>query len=245
MKITVSYGNRITIPKQICNELKLVKGDTLEVFVDGHNLVLTRCENCTDKDEKLNIKSTSKSNKKVGVRQIVSNLDEGKNYKTKKYSECGLVIRTKTKYLDSFCEECRGQLALDHGVLNHPCKYINIPERVEVKENKPTSASNKIIDELVKNINKAQTKLDKDIDNLSLNNKVKIHNHINKNSLSTNGNTKIQPVMYIDYKKCEGCGEFFDSGFLLDDIFRCKACAIEDFSKYLINNKKIKKKRGN
>lgn len=238
MKITVSAGNRITIPKQLCNQLNINPGDSLDIIVDRDSLVLNKVNRSDDGKVSSNCQTCSTKH----ARSIVSNLEEGKKFKTKKYSECGLVIRTKTKYLNQFCEDCKGQLALEYGVLDHPCKYNNIPQRVEIENNieDKKASSKKIINELVKNISKIQTNLDKNINDISKSKSAHIVKSRNKNKLCTTGDTIIQPIYNTEYIRCEGCGEFFNSGFLLDNVFRCKTCTMEDFQKYLNKNKKQK-----
>lgn len=165
MEVTLGSGFRITIPREIREELQLKEGTKLSMNIQDGKIIL-------DFDNIVEIKIPEKKEprveyqnehkKQIGVRQIVSNLEEGKNFSKKIYSDCGLVIRTKHSYMDKFCEECQGQLAYEYGVLDHPCKYINIPERIEIeesKEEKPKPIKN-IVQKLTDNVKK----LDKTID---------------------------------------------------------------------------------
>lgn len=241
MKVKISARNMITIPKDIRDKLNWNSGDNLELKLDGNNIIISKSN---DKEE-VKIAVKSKNNSKKGLIKIVSNLEEGQNFSKKIYSECGLVIRTKRKYMNKFCEECKGQLAAEYGPENHPCKFYNEIMNSTKEKSNTVKQSRKIIDELINNVNKVQSKLDKRIEIINNsestsiveleNTKVKTNKH--KNKLVTTSDTTIQPIAFLDYKKCGGCGEFYDSGFLLDNVFRCKKCTIDDFSNYLKNNK--------
>ena len=158
MKVTIRSGYRIAVPKDVRDELQLEEGSELELTIKNGNIILK---------PKQILKVTKEPKPKIGVRRIVSNLEEGKNFSNKIYTECRLVIKTKRSYINKFCEECQGKLAYEYGVLDHPCKYINIPERVEVeepkKEEKPVKS---IIKKLSENVKKLDKKLDKKIDTI-------------------------------------------------------------------------------
>lgn len=52
--------------------------------------------------------------------------------------------------------------------------------------------------------------------------------------------TIVRPVMFGDgMKRCSGCHEFFDHGFMLDNQFYCKKCTIEDFKNFLEIRKEV------
>jgi len=177
MEITLGSGYRITIPREIRDELQLKECSKLYMSIQNGNIIISTSNieiEPQKTEENINIKETKEIEKEenqpkrqIGVRQIVSNLEEGKNFSKKIYSDCGLVIRTKHSYMDKFCEDCQGKLAYEYGVLDHPCKYINIPERVEIeepkKEEKPVKS---IIKKLSENVKKLDQKIDKKIDTI-------------------------------------------------------------------------------
>lgn len=156
MKITLSSGNRITIPKEIVNQLNLNQGQTFDLIItnDGNLLLNINNSNIEQVDNSLNIIQESKlediedkiiKSDPTPVRfkhKIVSNLAESENFTRKVVSECGLLVRTKRSYLNKACEECQGYLAEQYGRENHLCKYLdnsktNIEserEEIQVKE---------------------------------------------------------------------------------------------------------------
>lgn len=164
MEVTLGSGYRITIPREIRDQLQLKEGSKLQMIIEDNKIIIS-----IDNIEE-SLKSTkeegSKSETKrvIGIRQIVSNLEEGEKFRNKIYSDCGLVIRTKKSYMNKFCEDCQGQLAYEYGVLDHPCKYVNIPERIEVEEPKTEEKPVKsIIQKLSENVKKLDRKIDKKI----------------------------------------------------------------------------------
>lgn len=197
------------------------------------------------------------------TRKIVSNLEEGSKFSTKYYSPCELVIRTKNRYLREFCEDCKGQLLKQGYEDNGKCKYIdrikeskeqkkqetvkqvqekpecNIineqqkrvkmePNVNETHENKP-----KILDEIKNNVNKVKTKIDKEIDDLTSQ---------DKKFLKEKGKKTIQPVRFSKgHIKCTDCGELHNTGFYIDGKFYCKKCTITDFRCYLDIYRKVNK----
>lgn len=173
MEITLGSGYRITIPREIRDQLQLVEGSKLYMDIQDNKIVISSKEvkqkpQITEDGEKTKESKIEEeqSKKQVGVRRIVSNLEEGEHFSKKIYSECGLVIKTKHSYMDKFCEECQGQLAYEHGVLDHPCKFINIPERIEVEEPKKEKPVKSIIAKLSENVKKLDKKIDKKIDTI-------------------------------------------------------------------------------
>lgn len=52
--------------------------------------------------------------------------------------------------------------------------------------------------------------------------------------------TVLRPVVYTEkVKRCSGCHEFFEKGFLLDNQFYCKKCAVNDFKNFLEIRKEV------
>lgn len=171
MEVTLGSGFRITIPREIREKLQLKEGTKLTMNIQDDKIILdfnSIIENKIPEKKEQKVKSQNESKKLIGVRQIVSNLEEGKNFTNKVYSDCGLVIRTKRSYMNQFCDDCQGQLALEYGVLDHPCKYINIPERIETEEpkkEKPKPIKN-IVQKLADNVKKLDKTIDTKIDKI-------------------------------------------------------------------------------
>ena len=185
MKVTLSSGNRVTIPKVVMEELNLSLGQSLELEIRDGVITINPQINSTEDNIK-QIESQipeTKENKPIKEHKLIerpknyktltvngikieSNLEEGSKFSRKIYSDCGLVIRTKRNYLDKFCEACQGELAYQNGVLDHPCKYINIPERVEIEEPKKENPVKSIVKKLTDNISKLDKKLDNKIDTI-------------------------------------------------------------------------------
>ena len=127
MQVKFSSTNRITIPRDVMEKLKLKPGMILDLDVIDSLIVMKV------KDEKLNndmlqekeINDSQMSDpKRPKNMKIVSNLEEAENFYRKCYSSCGLVVRTKNSYVDKFCEQCRGELLNDYeGEYN--CPYVN------------------------------------------------------------------------------------------------------------------------
>lgn len=257
MVFKLSDSRRVTIPKDICQKLNFKSGDELSLYIQDNSVVIspiaTRVETMeVTKVEEVKtdapIKSTEKSAKsKKTTIKIVSNLEEGSKLSRQIKSQCGLVIRTKTKYINAFCEQCQGQLAREYGVKDHPCKYIEscnsiepaeeIKSEIEVKS-KPVKKRKQVIKDIEQNIDKLNKKLDKQITELSEPKKDLIKELKSKTRKKHIGTAEsvIQPVSYKSAALCEGCNSFHTKGFLIDDEFRCKKCTIEDF-KYFMNNR--------
>ena len=50
--------------------------------------------------------------------------------------------------------------------------------------------------------------------------------------------TPMFPITLRNMKSCDGCGEFFNKGFIIDNVdFYCKSCATKDFINYLSQRK--------
>ncbi len=138
IKIKFGTGNRITIPKELCNQLKFNVGDNLFAIVQDNNLIITsdlpsdlNKESDDKSDNLLNSKTESSNisirpvnteNKNTSSRIVIkSNLQDKGKFKHEKYSDCNLVIRTKQKYIEAFCSVCKGQLVKDDS--SRHCRY--------------------------------------------------------------------------------------------------------------------------
>ena len=175
MEITLGSGYRITIPREIRDQLQLVEGSKLYMDIQDNKIVISFNEvkqesQITEDEEEVKVSEIKEeqSKKQAGVRKIISNLEEGKKFSRKVYSDCGLVIRTKRSYMNKFCEDCQGQLAYEYGILDHPCKYINIPERIEIEEPKLEKSKpvKTIMQKLTDNVKKLDKSLDKKINKI-------------------------------------------------------------------------------
>lgn len=159
MRVMLTQRNQITIPKNLISELNLELGKYYELDIKNDQIILD-ISHVYDEIEGTEVQpiKTIPSSIKSTIK-IESNLEEGKNFSRKVYSDCGLVIRTKRSYLNKFCEACQGQLAEQYGIENHPCKYC-VPDNV-----KPDNSN--VIENIQKNINTLNTKIDQDIEILS------------------------------------------------------------------------------
>ena len=164
MRVMLTQRNQITIPKNLISELNLELGKYYELDIKNDQIVLdiSHVYDDIEDTEVQPIKTISPSIK--STIKIESNLEEGKNFSRKVYSDCGLVIRTKRSYLNKFCEACQGQLAEQYGIENHPCRYC-VPDNVKPDNVKPDNSN--VIENIQKNINTLNTKIDQDIEILS------------------------------------------------------------------------------
>lgn len=238
MQVTLTGRNQITIPRNLIKDLGFKPGDEFDLQYDSANKTF----NLKFINDKCNLTSitesrNSKSNNTQFKRYIVSNLKEGQTFSRKLYSECGLVIRTKNSYLAKFCEECKGQLAKEYGVKDHPCKYIN--EEVENKKDCEVKITEIQSQEVKIDKSKIEDVKTKSVEsNLNTDIKEEFKSKHNKNTVIENiilGEEKC-------YLKCAHCNQFFNKGYLLDKVFYCKDCAKKDFLNYLNKVKKEKMK---
>lgn len=184
MEVTLGSGYRITIPREIRDQLHLKENTKLQLNIQDNKIILSADltkdilnskeeikveeikEELSTKEIKPVLIDRPKEYKKLTINgiKIESNLEEGEKFSRKVYSDCKLVIRTKRSYLEKFCSICQGELAYQYGVLDHPCKYINIPERIEIEEPKKENPVKSIVKKLTDNISKLDKKLDDKID---------------------------------------------------------------------------------
>lgn len=287
MRIRIGTGNRITIPKQFMldndieanrdYEMKYIDG---KIVIDVSGIAFKETQDVQSINKEYTQDNVSKSSI-----QIVSNLEQGEHFSRKVYSPCNLVIRTKRKYLDKFCEQCKGKLYNDYNLQDSSCPYISKSISDDVCVNNSDVANNEvnvpikqnIIKEDVTQISTQSThNSDQDVMNTVMeykqhkdeliNNISKINNTINNhisqhivNSIPTkkinttskkikhrnmkvrSSNTTVQPVIFDNYKRCTECGQFKDMGFLIDDKFYCKSCAVKDFTNYFNTIKAYRK----
>lgn len=241
---------RLTIPQEVREHSNIPKDGYVDISYDektGNIVIREYNDNVKDEPKKISTDKPNKPNKpdkpnkpnrtkedksNISRRKIEANfMDADKLYKAY-YSECGLVAKTKTRYVNDFCNECQGRLAKEW------------EDRVEVK-------CSRMIDNVKENtINKIKENRKKELDNIS--NSIKEANKvldvkINEIKKSKRGrkpkqkivtdldNTTIQPVNIQEnkYAKCVKCRQFFKSGFLLNDKFVCKECTKSDFKEYM------------
>lgn len=261
-EVTFGTNNRISIPTDVVKMLNLKQGMKLDLEVVNNSIVLkTPQNNIQEEDVKtnktqeksLNKVSTQKTQTKVKTniskpsRQIVSNLEEGQKFYKKYYSPCNLVIRTKTRYIKEFCEDCKGQLAEEYHVDKTMCPYLSNSQEESNTENKCTTKQNETVCKLQdlkatkKSIETSLKRL-----NYAIEHKINTIENIDMlaDSFKKQLSTTIQPVKYKYgyFQQCKQCKQLVVSGFLLDGKFHCKECTIENFSKVLAIYKQLKKK---
>lgn len=261
MKVILTSGNRITIPKSIITELNYKQGDSFELSYDEDSKTFLlkfidsdqTCENIQKIDslsEENKLKKDLESSNSIikdtlFKRKIVSNLEEGSKFSRKVYSNCELVIRTKKSYLKKFCNECKGQLVREYNLPYEKCPYLEEENRLHINKNTCKNS----IQELNNNIEKLKNKINNKINDelkITNNHEIKIQTdskNIHKDILSKtktkfDSSTIISPVKYSDINRCNNCEEYFDKGFLLNDKFYCKKCTKESFLQFYNKYKK-------
>lgn len=209
MKGTLTKDRRITVPNEVIKQCSIEPGSAIDIVVDEQtgNIII---KNYTlEQDNKTPIEKKQVKTNGIIVESNIEDLDK---YVKPILSDCGLVVRSKRKYINNFCDVCKGSLSN-----GGKCKF------------------NKSIDV---NINKQEiVKPVKVIKNSKTESKVKntkTKNTINK-ELEEYGNTTIQPVRAPEGKlyECKKCGELCETGFILNNKFYCKRCTIDDFKNYM------------
>lgn len=265
---------RMTIPQEIRSKANIDGNGYIDISFDDNTGNIVISSKLKPDTEKVAIKKETKkkepkktepkkeakkSKKTTKPKKIEANfMDADKLYKAY-YSECGLVVRTKNKYLNAFCEQCQGQLAREwEDRVEAHCKYLtnNFQDVVEKIDKEQEKLEQSIQEEITKmepietEIEKLRKKRKEDIANISKSikeaNKVidgEIDNIEHKQKRGrpkkqkrySTGNTILKPVKTDGEKflNCTDCGEFVGKGFYLDDEFLCKECAIRDFKEYL------------
>lgn len=208
MNIRLGKDRRITIPREYCEQLGIVDGAFLTMNVENNKIIIKEGIEDTE-DEFLHRNNfITKSN------EIVSNLDQADKLYKQVYSTCGLVVKTKRKYVNNFCDRCKGQLE----DATHKCLYLKEDNNIKAKSN------NEVKERKIKN-EKIEEKEEKEVVDKSI--KQNDFKDIQKRM-----NTEIQPIKSTQVMQCNVCNQYFYKGFLLDDDFYCTECAVEDFKKF-------------
>lgn len=277
MRVTFGTYNRVTIPKELVNKFQLEQGMILDLTVEGNKMILTvgsaednNVTTVVDEHQEY-VKQENDNNvpKHIITTKIVSNLEESKNFYRKCYSDCGLVVRTKKRYVEHACDECRGQLKETYPEIQN-CPYLDncreqikdinkvqkdkvaILPKVEVSQIETSTATEmQTKKEMVKNkvndINTNISKLDNIIDT-EIKKKVE-----SKQENELDSTDKIEEflrqhkksIKLIDKQKyfyCENCNKMINKGVKLDNILLCMECAREDFKNFMKEYNYYKKK---
>lgn len=241
--VTFGVGNRVVIPKIASSKLGWNTGDKLELVIEGNKVYL---QPVTEQSKVENKDNTVKQSKPVvvGTRKIVSNLIEGEKFKTKYYSPCKLVIRTKNRYLKEFCNDCKGLLVKECKEKQHLCPYYNIQQTKEqstkpkventIKVTKKQPVHKVTQKELKQNVQKLDNILSEHIKTLVDSNLIK--------EVKKEGKYIIQAVKSENrYFQCQSCEQIFAKGFRINNKFYCKDCAKQHFIKFLDKYKQVNK----
>ena len=93
--LTIGSDRRTTIPKNVADQINLKPGRYDVQYIDG-KIVIDLNTSEIQENTLINKQKPVKSVKGI---KIESNLHESENYSRKVYSDCGLVVRTKKKYI--------------------------------------------------------------------------------------------------------------------------------------------------
>ena len=234
MQLKFGVGNRITIPLQIVKTLGLEQGTMLNIEVKNNQIILSKLikDESIKQNEELKTENKTEnktedktiSNKPV-KRKIVSNLKEGQFLKNKIYSECKLVIRTKHKYIDDFCNDCKGKLVKEQtDLIYRNCPYV----KNTIKEEKT----------IYKDLKNNLQSLDKVIDN-------KISSIDKQEEIETVLKDSKKEIEFVFNNKgallCKKCGLYNGKGAYIQGKFHCMNCTKKDFKEFFIKYKKLKK----
>lgn len=220
-------------------------------------------QNVPDKlEDNIEIKPTNAPVKKSQStrNKIVANFEDAPNLYKAYFSECGLVVRTKTRYVNSFCEKCKGQLAREwEDKAEVKCRYLDAYNDISSKSDKTGNKIAVINDDIVENQNKDISSKSVDIESIKTqrrNDIEQITKSISKakkiisdkiESLNKDTNSQIRNKRYSNdhtilkpvsldkdsIRSCDNCGEYQSKGFMVDDRFLCKECTKKDFKEYL------------
>lgn len=245
--VTFGVGNRVVIPKTASSMLGWNTGDKLKLVIENNKVYL---QPVTEQNKIENKDNTIKQGKPVvvGTRKIVSNLEEGEKFKTKYYSPCKLVIRTKNRYLKEFCNDCKGLLVKDCKEKQHLCPYYDVQQPKEqltkVKEENTIKVTKKqpvqkvtqkvTQKELKQNVEKLDNILTEHIKTLVDPNLIK--------EVKKEGKNIIQAIKSENrYFQCQNCEQIFAKGFMINNEFYCKDCTKQHFKKFLDKYKQVNK----
>lgn len=343
MKIKLQTGSRISIPKSILPICGMVEGEYYDIDVYSDKIIIhTKNNNDINTLEQSESVSSDNVNNQSDTSHIVrsntfelkSNLDQASSLSNTRYSKCGLIVKTKTKYVDNYCEKCQGKLLDLYKDKEYDCPYINKlvednlnqtkidnTDNANIEINNVTTIENNVFDKINTNIdntindtsdkanqniidsndtqkfseiklesediscseakkvdtcnnvilnkdvitniedkNKIISNLKQNVDILSKN----IDNNIVKNTTIINNqyvntdkerpsmintkssrknnkknlfvrspNTTIEAFCDNDYSRCNNCKEYYNTGFLIDNVFYCRECAQKDFENYI------------
>lgn len=241
--VTFGVGNRVVIPKTASSMLGWNTGDKLELVIENNKVYLQPVTEQSKIENKVNIVKQSKP-VVVGTRKIVSNLKEGEKFKTKYYSPCKLVIRTKNRYLKEFCNDCKGLLVEDCKEKQHLCSYYNTQQTKEqsiksevettIKVTKKQPVQKVTQKELKQNVEKLDNILSEHIKTLVDPNLIK--------EVKKEGKNIIQAIKSENrYFQCQNCEQIFAKGFMINNEFYCKDCTKQHFKKFLDKYKQVNK----
>lgn len=255
---------RLTLPKELREKAHIPRDGFVEITYDENtgNLIIS---GNVEENNSIEVKREKKVKKKVEVKTrpnlsnknaIEANFMDAPNLSKNYFSECGLVVKTKNKYVNSFCERCRGQLAKEwEDKADVHCRYLQ--EEFESKKANLDKLSNDVnpseehleiiehndiedlrhqrkkdIEHITKSITEASKVIDKKIESLTQHSK---KGRPKKQKRYSTSSTTIQPVTTGEDRllKCSECGEFYSKGFLVDEEFMCKECTKNDFKEYL------------
>lgn len=338
MKIKLQTGSRISIPKSILPICGMTEGEYYDIDVYSDKIIIhTKNNNDENTLEQSELLSSNKVNTqldtlhrvKSNTFELKSNLDQAGSLSNTRYSKCGLIVKTKTKYIDNYCEKCQGKLlnfykdkeyncpyidksvkdslngtkiddnngtdieinnvkAIENDVLNKiksdidniindSCNQVdqniitskeNVQKPLDTKysEVKKVDASDTVISDkdiinniedknkIVSNLKQNVNILSKNIDNKIVKNTNTIINnqYINtdkerpsmintkssrknnkKNLFVRSPNTTIEAFCDDNYSRCNNCKEYYNTGFLIDNVFYCRECAQKDFENYI------------
>lgn len=233
--------HRLTIPQEIREKANIPRNGIIEIYYDektGNVVISSKLREDEGHETKLNVSSP---------RKIEANFMDADKLSRTCYSECGLIVRTKNRYVSDFCEDCQGQLAKEwENRVDVQCSYLSKKSR-ELRHKQNPKVEEKKIEES-KNKDKEKKKEEKkkeDIEIKVIKNLVptehKKRGRPKKQNRYSTGATTLKPVATNGEEaiRCAECGEFVVRGFMLDDDFLCKECAKADFKNYL------KRMRGN
>lgn len=185
--IRIGVRRTLIIPKTICEEQNIDVGDFLNIDIKDGKIILSKVDNIDDvnkikgkerknkivKDKEVKLieiennsllKTGHKSLKELndiplsGSEEFKPNLLESMNYSKKYYSKCGLLCRTKTKYIQNYCNNCRGQM-LAKEVRKIYCPYYIDNIKDELSEDFKVITDNQL------NTKKVSTTVNKNNDN--------------------------------------------------------------------------------
>ena len=241
--VTFGVGNRVVIPKTASSMLGWNTGDKLELVIENNKVYLQPVTEQSKIENKVNIVKQSKP-VVVSNRKIVSNLKEGEKFKTKYYSPCKLVIRTKNRYLKEFCNDCKGLLVEDCKEKQHLCSYYNTQQTKEqsiksevettIKVTKKQPVQKVTQKELKQNVEKLDNILSEHIKTLVDPNLIK--------EVKKEGKNIIQAIKSENrYFQCQNCEQIFAKGFMINNEFYCKDCTKQHFKKFLDKYKQVNK----